>query len=437
MVGLGGISGGFFRAVAGIVSGALSAGSVWAAELVIPSMTYRTGPYASGGVPASDGFADYITLLNERDGGINGKRLRVVECEYGYDTARGIACFEELAEKGGLVFHPLSTGLTYALLPRIHQLRVPMVTIGYGFAATADGAMYPYAFNFPAHYWHAATTQVAHLKELEGGSLIGRRIVHLYHESGFGREPIQTLEALAKREGFELVLVPVAAPGLEQTQAWAEIAAVDPDYILFWGWGEMNAATLEAAIAKDFPLDRMVGIWWSAQEADLKPLGGAADGYKAVTFHGVGTGFKIFNELNRLVYQTGKARGKMNNIGEGLYNRGVISAVFSTEAIRLAMELHGTEDVTPAMVRDGLERLSMDASDLERLGVGGFVAPVQISCENHAGDGRVAIKQWNGAMRKWELISGFYEPISQVIEPQIIEASEAFAIHANMKRKGC
>ena len=42
------------------------------AELFIPSLTYRSGPYAANGIPTADGFADYLTLLNERDGGIGG-----------------------------------------------------------------------------------------------------------------------------------------------------------------------------------------------------------------------------------------------------------------------------------------------------------------------------------------------------------------------------
>ena len=42
------------------------------AELSFPSLSYRTGPYAAGGAPFADGYADYFTLLNERDGGIGG-----------------------------------------------------------------------------------------------------------------------------------------------------------------------------------------------------------------------------------------------------------------------------------------------------------------------------------------------------------------------------
>ncbi|MDX1402161.1 MAG: ABC transporter permease, partial [Kiloniellales bacterium] len=39
-----------------------------AAELTIPSMVYRTGPYAPNGIPFANGYADWWTLLNERDG---------------------------------------------------------------------------------------------------------------------------------------------------------------------------------------------------------------------------------------------------------------------------------------------------------------------------------------------------------------------------------
>ena len=41
-----------------------------------PSLVYRTGPYAPSGIPIANGLRDYFTLLNERDGGINGVKHR-------------------------------------------------------------------------------------------------------------------------------------------------------------------------------------------------------------------------------------------------------------------------------------------------------------------------------------------------------------------------
>ena len=49
------------------------------ADLVFPSLSYRTGPYAVNGIPYADGYADYLTLVNERDGGIGGVKARLLE----------------------------------------------------------------------------------------------------------------------------------------------------------------------------------------------------------------------------------------------------------------------------------------------------------------------------------------------------------------------
>ncbi len=85
----------------------------------IGNLVYRTGPYAPGGIPVADGFADYINLLNARDGGINGVKLDLEECDFAYNTDKGVECYERLKNKGATGMPgvlPLSTGVTYALL---------------------------------------------------------------------------------------------------------------------------------------------------------------------------------------------------------------------------------------------------------------------------------------------------------------------------------
>ena len=72
------------------VAGLMAASPVMA-DLVFPSLSYRTGPYAAGGIPFADGYADYFTLLNERDGGIGGETIRVPECETAYNTEKALS----------------------------------------------------------------------------------------------------------------------------------------------------------------------------------------------------------------------------------------------------------------------------------------------------------------------------------------------------------
>ena len=73
-------------------------------EIFVPALVYRTGPYAPNGVPWADGFVDYLKLVNERDGGINGVKIAYEECETGYATDRGVECYERLKSRKPVAF---------------------------------------------------------------------------------------------------------------------------------------------------------------------------------------------------------------------------------------------------------------------------------------------------------------------------------------------
>ena len=66
--------------LATIFAAAVTVASPALADLVFPSLSYRTGPYAANGIPFADGYADYLTLVNERDGGVGGVPVRMIEC---------------------------------------------------------------------------------------------------------------------------------------------------------------------------------------------------------------------------------------------------------------------------------------------------------------------------------------------------------------------
>src|SRR3974390_3690630 len=132
----------------GLLAAALSAAAVSVPamaqqnEQFFPLLVYRTGPYAPNGFPVADGVADYLTLLNERDGGINGVKLTMEECETAYATDRGVECYERLKSKGptgAAVFMPLSTGITYALTEKAPVDKIPLLNSGYGRPGSADG----------------------------------------------------------------------------------------------------------------------------------------------------------------------------------------------------------------------------------------------------------------------------------------------------------
>ena len=179
----------------------MSAGLIAAAgaeaqnEQFIPSLVYRTGAYAPNGIPFADGAADYVTMLNARDGGINGVKLLFEECETGYATDRGVECYERLKGKGATgaaYFSPLSTGITFALTEKAPGDKIPLLTMGYGRADSRDGQVFTWNFPLLGTYWTAANVAVQHIAKEVGGvdKLKGKKIALLYHDSPYGKEPI-------------------------------------------------------------------------------------------------------------------------------------------------------------------------------------------------------------------------------------------------------
>src|SRR5271163_3774977 len=105
--------------------------------IYVPLFTYRTGPYAGSGIPVANGLSDYFTMLNERDGGIGGARLIIDECETGYDTKKGVECYDTVKGKNPVVITPYSTGITLQVFPKAAVDKVPVFSMAYGLSASA------------------------------------------------------------------------------------------------------------------------------------------------------------------------------------------------------------------------------------------------------------------------------------------------------------
>lgn len=407
------------------------------AELTIPALNYRTGPYAPSGIPYADGFSDYMTLLNERDGGIGGERINVVECETGYNTEKGVECYEQTKGQGALLYIPQSTGITYQLIPKASADQIPIWSVAYGRTSAVNGKVFEWVFNMPVTYWDGASVAVKYAMEQEGGSLDGKKIALVYHNSAYGKEPIRTLEALAEKHGFELLQLAVDHPGQEQKSQWLQIRRERPDYVFMWGWGVMNQVAIQEAANIRFPMDKFIGVWWSGSEADVVPVGDGADGYKSLTFHGVGTEYPALQEIKSTVIDAGKNAGDGSKWGEVGYNRGVYAAAVVAEAIRTAQEMTGKSDITATDMRDAMENLDITDARFEEMGLGGFAPAVETSCAVHSSPRLAAVQQWSAGDQKWTVLTDYMEPDFEVVDPLIEEDSMAYAAEAGIEPRAC
>ena len=428
-------------AVAGLAAIAAAPAAYADDPQFFPMLVYRTGPYAPNGIPSANGMRDYYMLTNERDGGLGGGvQVAVEECETEYNTKLGVECYERLKNKhgGASLVNPYSTGITYQLIPKAPVDEVPVLSMGYGRTAAADGRVFPWVFNFPTTYWSQASAFIRYVGEQEGGmeNLKGKKIALVYHNSAYGKEPIPTLEKLAEIHGYELTTLAVDHPGQEQKATWLQIRRLRPDWVFLWGWGVMNQVAIQEAAAIRFPMDHFIGVWWSGSENDVIPAGDAAKGYKAGTFHSVGESAKVHEDILKHIYDGDVEEARKNGFGEVLYNRGLVNAMLGVEAVRTAQARYGDQRMTGAQVRWGLENLDVTEERLEELGFGGgFTRPIKVTCEDHEGSGPVLIQQWDG--EKWNLVSDWIPPIREVVRPMVEAAAAAYAAENNITPRDC
>ena len=174
------------------------------------------------------------SMVNARDGGINGVKIIFEECETGYATDRGVECYERLKGKG-------PTGAAYfsPLFDR-HHLRADREG-----AERQDPAASPWATAAPTRR-DGARVQLElpaarHL--LDGGrrrssstsprrraastSSRARRSRCVYHDSPYGKEPIAAARERCRRcTASSFMLIPVPRPGVEQK---SHVAADPPE----------------------------------------------------------------------------------------------------------------------------------------------------------------------------------------------------------------
>jgi branched-chain amino acid transport system substrate-binding protein len=422
--------------IAGVLT--TSAAFAQAKEQFFPALVYRTGAYAPNGVPFANGYVDYLKLTNAR-GGINGVKVSFEECETGYATDRGVECYERLKGKNGgaTVFQPLSTGITFALTEKAPADKIPLITAGYGRSESQDGGVFKWNFPLAGTYWVAADVLIQHIGKKEGGldKLKGKKITLIYHDSPFGKEPIPLLQERAKMHGFELSLLPVTHPGVEQKATWLQIRQSRPDYVLNWGWGVMNSTALKEAQATGYPREKMYGVWWAGAEPDVKDVGAGAKGYNAVTMqHGAEPGSAIAKEVLEKVHAKGQGTGPKDEVGQVLYMRGLISAMFAVEGVRAAQERYGKGKVmTGEQARWGYENLNLTQAKLDALGFKGVLRPVSTSCQDHMGANWARVHTWDGA--KWQFTSDWLQGDEQILKPMVKAAADKYAAEKKLTRR--
>jgi branched-chain amino acid transport system substrate-binding protein len=363
-----------------------------AGEQFLAILGVREGALRSVVIPIANGFIDYVTLLNERDGGINGVPLVWEECETVYDIDRGIECYERLKAKGptgATVFALSQTPLVNALIERARHDQIPLLAGSTGRSDAADGRVFPYVFKPPGNWWSMNTAKLRFIGQRAGGmdQLKGLKIAHVHWGNDFGRDTIPMLDHQAARYGFTVQHLPVPLPGLDQKATWLRVKVAQPDWVILRTSGVSTSTALKDAAQVGFPRDKIVGQPGTCVDQDMRLAGEAALGFICAAQFDTGTHFPLIQDILTYVYARGKGAGPAGDVGTATWKGGILRALLAAEGLRTAMREFGNQPLTGAQVQWGLEHLTLTTASLKELGAEGLFPPITLSCRDHEGVG--------------------------------------------------
>ncbi len=305
-------------------------------EIKFPLIIQKTDPLANKGMEYEQGIIDYFKMINERDGGIRGKKIVFPKCEKYENINNGLNCYEK-HKVNAVVFNLNSQSLANKLILKAISDRVSIFTSGYGQSFYKNGNIFKWMFNSPSNYVEGASIAISYIRKNNLGNINGKKIALVYLKNPLDTDLVEILNILSQKHKYRLIPLPLKKLK-NQGLIWSKVKKVNPDYILLHGLGLINSEFVNLSKEINFPFENIIGIHWSESEKDLIKYGSDIDSYKALTFTNNGRKYEVHNNILNYVYFKNDVSDKMSYFGTIEYNRGLFNGMINVEAAKMNLK---------------------------------------------------------------------------------------------------
>jgi branched-chain amino acid transport system substrate-binding protein len=362
-------------AVVGLTLGASAPGWSQAKEPITigASMAY-TGAFAGPAVQWATGWKDYLEQINAA-GGINGRRVVMVEADDEYKAEASLAIYKRLMAGHKIPLFLLSGSPQVAMVyPVAQRQQVPIMTIGAETHAFANPKEYPYYFGTVLNtYTDQGRVTLRYIKDQaerekkplpKVGMLISSQLV-------WGVETERGFKPYAEKLGFKYHVEHIeigATSAFEQLQRLKDFGA---EWLLVYHSPAVFSLAVKNANEIGFK-PNITTFHWSLWEPIIESLGPLSDGlilnnawipWGAMPEH---AGMKKLMAIHQ------KAGRKEPHTVH--YTLGYIKAAITVEALRQA-----GENLAAANIKNAFERV-------RNFEVDGLAPPITITPEDHRGN---------------------------------------------------
>lgn len=211
-------------------------------EILFGKTSSLSGPLSEIGVDATAATNAYFDYINAQ-GGIHGRKLRLLTLDDSYSTEKGVANAKQLIEKekAFALLNMAGTPTNKALLPIIAEAGIPSI----GPYTGSDIVRTPHnrlIFNIRAGYADELAAIVDHL-EIRGI----KRIAVVHQNNAFGKEGLAGLEKAVAKYNMEVhAAAPLEANGSDAEKAAATLAKSQPQAVVMITTGKSSVDFIKA-----------------------------------------------------------------------------------------------------------------------------------------------------------------------------------------------
>jgi len=186
-------------AIAGIAAAAISVSAMAQkkydtgatdTEIKIGDIKPYSGPASAYGT-IGKAIAAYFDKINA-EGGINGRKVKHISLDDGYNPARTVEQARKLVEEDEVlfVFNPLGTPPNSAIHKYMNTKKVPQLFVATGATKWGDPKNFPWTMGWQPNYQGEGRIYAAHILETKPNAKIGV----LYQNDDYGKDYLKGLE---------------------------------------------------------------------------------------------------------------------------------------------------------------------------------------------------------------------------------------------------
>jgi branched-chain amino acid transport system substrate-binding protein len=183
---------------------ALVAAPAAGGEIKVGGIFDLTGVTSDVGKSFARGVRDGVAWTND-NGGINGKKINLVEVDYGYKIPEAVAAYKRMVnDEKVIMINGWGTGDTEGLKALVNADKIPYVSASFSGHLT-DPSKTPYNFFVAPSYSDQLRAWLSWVKDDWKDKSRNPKVAFYYGDNAYGKSPIEAGRKWCKEKGIDLV----------------------------------------------------------------------------------------------------------------------------------------------------------------------------------------------------------------------------------------